>query len=134
LFRVKPVSTVCLWRQAFDNVKWTGSLIWTEISVEMLTECNAAASEAEGIVTFLAGTEGSLAAAILHQNDGGWRVSLRSLSEDVDVAAIAATFGGGGHPRAAGCQVRGGEAEKAAFLEQVSKLAEREKAAQLSAE
>ena len=38
--------------------------------------------------------------------DGQYRVSLRS-DESVDVAAIAGTFGGGGHPRAAGRMVAG---------------------------
>ena len=53
---------------------------------------------------------------MLYQNDGGYRVSMRSLSDDVDVAAIASHFGGGGHPRAAGCTVAGGPAERDLFL------------------
>jgi phosphoesterase RecJ-like protein len=44
------------------------------------------------------------------------RVSLRS-SGSLDVAKLAATFGGGGHRTAAGCTVRGGlPAAKAAVL------------------
>ena len=62
------------------------------------------------------------AAAMLYANENGWRVSMRSLPVDVDVAAIAAEFGGGGHPRAAGLQIEGGEAEKMAFLERVAEL------------
>ena len=45
-----------------------------------------------------------LAAAIRGTKDGRYRVSLRA-SIDVDVAAVAAQFGGGGHPRAAGVTV-----------------------------
>ncbi|CAN5788073.1 bifunctional oligoribonuclease/PAP phosphatase NrnA [soil metagenome] len=120
LFRLKPASTVCVWRHALDHVAWTGTLIWTEVSKAMLSACSADASEAEGLVNFLAGTHGSRAAAILYQNDSGWRISMRSMSSDVDVAAIAAEFGGGGHPRAAGVQVTGGEAERDAFLETVA--------------
>ena len=122
LFRLKPASTVCLWEHALRNVQWTGTLIWTELTDEIFDTCHAARSEAEGLVNFLTGTEGSRAAAILYQDETGWRVSLRSL-DDVDVAQIAAVFGGGGHPRAAGCQVVGGEAEKRAFLEKVAELA-----------
>lgn len=122
LFRLKPLSTVCLWERALRNVAWTGALIWTEIRESELEECRAKASEAEGLVNFLGGTEGSRAAAILHQSDGGWRVSLRSLPTDVDVAVIASEFGGGGHPRAAGCQIVGGEPEKLAFLRRVAEL------------
>ena len=36
----------------------------------------------------------------------GWRVSLRS-NEYVNVSEIAMLFGGGGHPRAAGCTIQG---------------------------
>jgi phosphoesterase RecJ-like protein len=124
LFRVKPMSTVCLWERTLRNVCWTGPLIWTELTNEILADCKAHPSEAEGLVNFLAGTEGSRVAAILYEADNGWRVSLRSLETAVDVAAIAAVFGGGGHPRAAGCTVTGGEVEKQAFLEGVARLAE----------
>lgn len=120
LFRLKPKSSVCLWRSALRNVQWTGDLIWTELKQSHFDECGAQKSEAEGMVNFLVGTEGSRAAALLYGNEHGWRVSMRSMTEDVDVAAIAATFGGGGHPRAAGVQIEGGEAEKQAFLEGVA--------------
>ena len=39
------------------------------------------------------------------EEDGFFRVSMRSVS-DVDVAAICARFGGGGHVRAAGCSIK----------------------------
>ena len=123
LFRVKPKSTVCLWERALSNVNWTGRVIWTELTSEIFGECRAVASEAEGLVNFLAGTDGSLVAAILYGTPTGWRVSMRSLPEDVDVAAIASEFGGGGHPRAAGCEINGNEEAKEHFLTRVSELA-----------
>jgi len=122
LFRFKPVSTVCLWEHALGAVAWEGQLIWTQVSNPILERCKAKPSEAEGIVNFLSGTMGSRAAAMLYQTDDGWRVSLRSLRDDVDVAAIAAAFGGGGHPRAAGCQLPAGDAARDAFLEQVAAM------------
>ncbi len=123
LFRLKPASTVCLWRRALENVAWTGSVIWIEVNHEILQECGAEQSEAEGLVNFLAGTDGSLVAAILFESESGWRTSLRSLRTEVDVAAMANEFGGGGHPRAAGCQVTGGIEERTAFLNRLSELA-----------
>ena len=122
LFRLKPASTVCLWEHLLRRVDWTGQLIWTEVAKSDLDVCNAAPAEAEGLVNFLAGTEGSRAALIMYEVDGGWRVSMRSLPVDVDVAKIASEFGGGGHPRAAGCQIMGGEPEKQYFLTRVSEL------------
>ena len=122
LFRLKPKSSVCLWEHALRDVEWEGALIWTQVSRETLTTCGADPSEAEGIVNFLSGTEGSRAAAMLYQNEHGYRVSMRSLSDEVDVAAIASVFGGGGHPRAAGCAVPGGPAERDQFLKRVAEL------------
>ena len=123
LFRVKPRSSVCLWEHALREVEWTGAVIWTALTEPMFKACGAVPSEAEGLVNFLLGTEGSLVAAILFANDTGWRVSLRSLPPDVDVAAIAAEFGGGGHPRAAGCTIVGGIEERQRFLQRVSDAA-----------
>lgn len=122
LFRLKPRSSVCLWERALRNVQWTGSLIWTELTPDDFTACGASPVEAEGLVNFLTGTEGSHAAAILYANERGWRVSMRSV--DANVARIAAEFGGGGHPRAAGCTIVGDEAAKLHFLERVSELAD----------
>lgn len=122
LFRFKPKSSVLLWRAALRNVSWTGDLIWTELTQKTFDEVGARQSEAEGMVNFLVGTEGSRAAAILYEAEDGWRISMRSMSEDVDVAKIAALFGGGGHPRAAGVQIVGGEDEKQHFLNEVARL------------
>lgn len=122
LFRFKPRSTVCLWESALHHVDQTGKLIWTEVNFEILQKCGADPSEGEGIVNFLSGTEGTRAAAMLYQNETGYRVSMRSLSNDVDVAAICSVFGGGGHPRAAGCTVIGGIAERDEFLQHVAEL------------
>ena len=124
LFRLKPRSTICLWEHALHNVEWTGPIIWTEMTRDGFQQCGAEMVEAEGIVNFLAGTQGSRVAVILYQDEDrqGWRVSLRGLEKTIDVAAIAAQFGGGGHPRAAGARVEGGEAEKRAFIERVSEI------------
>ena len=45
-------------------------------------------------------------ACLLREGDGVVKVSLRGKG-DVDVSRIAALFGGGGHPNAAGCTVPG---------------------------
>lgn len=123
LFRLKPKSSVCLWERALQKVEWTGSVIWTELTTQEFDACGAAAIEAEGMVNFLVGTEGSRAAAILYANERGWRVSMRSMFTDVDVSAIASEFGGGGHPRAAGCTIDGDEVAKSEFLKRFAELA-----------
>ena len=124
LFRLKPRSTICLWEHALHNIRWNGPIIWTEMTREGFDQCGAEMVEAEGIVNFLAGTQGSRVAVILYQDEDrkGWRVSLRGLEKNLDVSAIAANFGGGGHPLAAGAHVEGGEEEKRAFIQKVAEL------------
>lgn len=107
LFRVKPYSAVKLWAEALGRSTWSGPLIWTHIDNEMLERTRSAPSEVEGLVNFLAGTVGARAAALAYEESDGWRVSLRSVHDEVDVAEFAKSYGGGGHPRAAGLRLPG---------------------------
>lgn len=108
LFRVKPYSAVKLWAEALDRTAWSGPVIWTLIDQEMLARSQATPSEAEGLINFLAGTVGARAAALAYEEENGWRVSLRSVHDEVDVSEIAKTYGGGGHPRASGLRLPAG--------------------------
>jgi phosphoesterase RecJ-like protein len=120
IFRLKPYSTICLWSEALGRTEWRGSLIWTAIYPDMLERSGATRAEGEGIVNFLAGAIGARAAVLLYEESWGWRASLRTLADDVDVAELAQQFGGGGHPRAAGCRVPKGEAERERFLDAIA--------------
>ena len=63
--------------------------------------------DTEGIVNHGKAIEGVSVAVLFKEVEAErYRISLRS-DDAVDVAAIAASFGGGGHPRAAGCMVPG---------------------------
>lgn len=69
--------------------------------------------DAEGaidVVRSLAGVK--VAFTVKEQAEGSYRVSLRSTGPDV--AAVAASFGGGGHTLAAGCSVSATSAQSAA--------------------
>ncbi len=74
---------------------------------QMALRVNATYDDTEGLVNLPLTVKEIEAVAFLKETDEGeWRVSLRSKG-DVDVATIAARFGGGGHRNAAGCTVRG---------------------------
>ncbi|MCS7051272.1 MAG: DHHA1 domain-containing protein, partial [Thermomicrobium sp.] len=49
----------------------------------------------------------------------GWRVSLRSADAAVDVARLCQRYGGGGHPRAAGCRLPPGASARRLFLDEL---------------
>lgn len=120
LFREKPYSTVLLWGEAQLRSQWSGRLLWTRIDNALLDQVGASSTETEGLVNFLAGTHGAFAAALVQESDDGWRVSLRSTTGGVDVSALAQRYGGGGHPRAAGCQLSPGEEALAEFIADIS--------------
>lgn len=108
LFRVKPYSAVRLWGEALGRTAWSGPLIWTYIDTGMLERTQSSPSEVEGLVNFLAGTVGARVAVLAYESPNGWRISMRSVRDDVDVSELAKTFGGGGHPRAAGLRLQPG--------------------------
>lgn len=64
------------------------------------------AAEMEGLVNYAIYTEGVVIGALLRELEKNLtKVSLRS-HEDYDVAALARTYGGGGHTNAAGCHLK----------------------------
>jgi phosphoesterase RecJ-like protein len=120
LFRKKPFSTIHLWGEAQSRAAWHGRLVWSIVTSDMLERAEAESSQTEGLVNFLAGAEGAFAAALIQESEDGWRVSLRSTTEAVDVAKLASHFGGGGHPRAAGLRLEPGREAVDEFLDYVA--------------
>lgn len=89
------------------------------ISLDDVTS-EGTSEDTEGFVDMVLFVDGVEVAAFLRRVDGGsFRVSLRSRG-GVPVNKIAGRFGGGGHPRAAGCYVHGDICEaKSRILEAI---------------
>jgi phosphoesterase RecJ-like protein len=77
------------------------SFIWAAISEADLAEYDVTLEETEGLIDFLRQAKEAEVSCVLKEVEGHVRVSLRSLGH-VDVSAVAASFGGGGHRYAAG--------------------------------
>lgn len=122
-YRHRPYETVKLWGEVLTGATWCGRTLWSEVTPEVLERAGADASQTGGAIGFLAGTAGARVTVLLYRGDNEWRAGLRTLTEGVDVAAIAAAFGGGGHRKAAGCRIVGDVAERDAFLRAVDHLA-----------
>lgn len=76
----------------------------------------------DGFVDYARGIPGVEVAAVIREEKDGHKLSLRSWGR-VDVAALAARFGGGGHKRAAGMFFPGDREEaKAALLKEIRNL------------
>lgn len=118
LFDREPLATICLWGQALSDVQTHGQIIWTEIDRDMMHRCHASPSNADGLVSLLASTDRMDAALVFRERDDGHiEVSMRA-GPGLDISGVATQFGGGGHPRAAGCVIRG---EMSAVRERVLK-------------
>jgi phosphoesterase RecJ-like protein len=76
--------------------------VWTVVTQDMLRRHDVTLEEVEGLIDILRRTtEAEVTCVLKEEADGSVRVSLRSLG-DIDVRAIAADNGGGGHRFAAG--------------------------------
>lgn len=96
-------------------------LVWTGVSRADLKEAGVEIQETDDLIDVIrTAREADVAAALKEQHDGGYKVSLRSRGA-TDVAAVAASFGGGGHRLAAGYSSKKGLDESVAEL--VSALA-----------
>ena len=102
-----PASKMLLLGAALGALKREGRLAWLSITHQDMVRTCAAEEDCEGIVNFALGILGVEAAVFLRElPDRRVRLSLRSKGK-VDVAAIAARLGGGGHENAAGCTLDG---------------------------
>jgi phosphoesterase RecJ-like protein len=81
-------------------------LVHAAVSQEMLRRAGARIEESEGLIDLLNSVEG-LSVAILFKELGPelTKISIRTRDE-ADANVLAAVFGGGGHPRAAGAELQ----------------------------
>ncbi|MEA3509014.1 MAG: bifunctional oligoribonuclease/PAP phosphatase NrnA [candidate division NC10 bacterium] len=84
-----------------------GVVAWMEVTQQMLEQEGLAKDALEGLINYPRSIKG-VAVALLFKEEAKEtvRVSLRSKG-DVDVAAVAKAFQGGGHKNAAGCTLIG---------------------------
>lgn len=105
LFRQRPLGSAIVWSRALGTLRFAagGRIAWLEVTREMVAGAGPGADSA-GLSGFAGSIAGVDVGMVLEEGaDGPIYVGLRSQS--VDVAAVAAEFGGGGHQRAAGCQL-----------------------------
>lgn len=78
------------------------------LSLETAARLGVEPEDNEGLIDHLRAVEGVVVAVFFEELPGGKvRVSMRSKDARFDVCKICATFGGGGHPMAAGARLAG---------------------------
>ena len=84
-----------------------GKVILTYLTKENLNEFGCTPKELDGIVNQLRITKDTVVAVFLYESeDGSYKASFR-VNGEFNVAEIACVFGGGGHIKAAGCNIFG---------------------------
>lgn len=103
----RPYSTICLWGKMLQKTCLDDRIIWAELTPDMSRECNTHYDSESGFVNFLVSAEEADVGVIFNdRGNGSIEVGLRS-KPGVNIANVALRLGGGGHPQAAGCTVKG---------------------------
>jgi phosphoesterase RecJ-like protein len=105
-YNMKPSSMILIGK-VLNGIKFyhNNQICLLELSNKMLEEAGADRSESDGMVDYTLFNSGVIAGALIKEiNAENHKVSLRS-KNGINVAAIAADYGGGGHFNAAGCSI-----------------------------
>jgi phosphoesterase RecJ-like protein len=102
----KDFQSVRLWGQGLSKLKIEGGVAWTTITQADRKETNYQGNDDADLVNFMATiTEAKVCLLFNEQQNSQTKVSWRSKPE-IDISILAAEFGGGGHPSAAGAEIR----------------------------
>ena len=125
IYADKPFGVLQLWGLMLAAIqqRLEGRIVHTAMTLAMLAETGCEPSAAEGFVDLLGSTRDAAINVLFKEADAGRvRVSVRT-TPAADAVTITRQFGGGGHPRAAGCTV---EAPLEEARERVLAVCERE--------
>lgn len=109
LFRERAMPQVLLIGRALSSLKYyeNGQIAVMRLTKKDFTDCSALSEHADTIVNFGLDTAGTRMAVLAREADNGTiKFSLRAKEPD-SVNDIAQSFGGGGHPQAAGITMAG---------------------------
>ena len=92
---------------ALSGLHRDGTLAWMHVDRATMERCQASDEDCEGLVNYALAIQGiEVALFFREESENRYRVSLRSKGS-VNVASVAAVFGGGGHECASGCPMEG---------------------------
>jgi len=107
-YKWRSVSQVKLEGMAISRIRseHDGQLVWSEITQDMLREAGADMQEAEGVIDQLQSIAPMKIALLFKEHtEAVTKLSVRTRDE-YDATTLCTPFGGGGHYRAAGAEIR----------------------------
>lgn len=114
MFETKPIEYFNLLAETLNGMRTfcDGKVIVLKVTKEMLERTGATPDQCDAIAAMSRQVGGALCGITMKEKpQGGFKFSLRT-HDPLDAAKICATFGGGGHMRAAGCDAPSGEEEE----------------------
>lgn len=106
----KHINTLKLWGKALSNLHHDKELDIVYIKISLIDMLTSGVDEdgANGIANFMNTLkDGGIHIVFREKPDNTVKVSMRTTKNDIDVAQIAKSFGGGGHKKAAGFSLEG---------------------------
>lgn len=110
VYQSYPLSRVRLLQHVYNRFRLTHNdrIAWFWLKQADFTRTGADSADSEGLIDHIRAIEPVVIACVFEELEPELtRVSLRSKSDKVNVNEIAAQFGGGGHPAAAGARIPG---------------------------
>ncbi len=110
LYQTYPARRLALMRSMLNEMQFRadGRIVSWNLTQKLMNEVKMESGDTEGIIDTLRMIDSVVSAVIFEElPDGKIRVSSRSKDSRLDVSAVCAQFGGGGHRLAAGARMKG---------------------------
>jgi phosphoesterase RecJ-like protein len=110
VYQSYPLSRVRLLKLLYNKFRLAADdrIAWFWLKQADFSRTGAVSNDTEGLIDHLRAIEPVVVACVFEELAPDLtRISLRSKSDRINVNEIAAQFGGGGHPAAAGARIRG---------------------------
>jgi len=110
VYKTRTLSTLRLWGRALSYIKEDRPLrfAWSALTKADFVAAQATPDNAKGVIDELMKTAANMDfVLLLTELNDGLHGSFRSSIPSMDVSRLAALFGGGGHPQAAGFSIAG---------------------------
>lgn len=103
----RSFSATRLWGAGLSRLERAGRLVWTDLPMQAREESGYHGKDDADLINILSAIEeADIALIFLEQGNGHIKVSWRA-KPGFDISQLALSFGGGGHPAAAGADIPG---------------------------
>lgn len=103
----RPVEAARYWGRGLTALNQEGRMVWTALTLNDRSEVGYPGNDDADLNNVISNLDGiDVSVLFVEQRAGHWKISWRA-QQGIDVAALAQSFGGGGHPPAAGAELDG---------------------------